>query len=72
MDIYFYVCFILFIFFEFLLWKSEDKKDFLKLHNVLKVLIVSGVFCIVLINPSVLWNGKKLLIKVSTEKISQR
>jgi 4-hydroxybenzoate polyprenyltransferase len=68
MDIYFYVCFIIFIFFEFLLWKSEDKKDFLKLHNVLKLLIVSGVFCIVLINPSVLWHGKKLLLRVSHEK----
>ena len=68
MDIYFYICFIIFIFFELLLWKSDERKDFLKLHNALKLLIVFGVFSIVLINPSVLWHGKKLLMKVSTEK----
>jgi len=62
MDIYFYVSFIILIFFGIRLWKSETKKDFLLLHNVLKVLIVSGVFCIVLIDPSVLGNGRNLLL----------
>lgn len=64
MDIYFYSCFIVLIFFLLYLWKSSSKTQFLLLHNVLKFLIVSGVFCIVLINPSVLWHGKTLLLKI--------
>ena len=63
MDIYFYVCFIILIFFGIRLWKSNTKEQFLKLHNTLKFLIVAGVFCIVLINPEVLWHGEKLLLK---------
>lgn len=63
MDIYFYGCFIAFIFFGLKLWKSETKEDFLELHNVLKFLIVAGVFCILLINPSVLLNGKNLFFR---------
>ncbi len=62
MDIYFYCCFIVLIFFLVYLWKSTSKEQYLKLHTTLKVLIVSGVFCIVLIEPSVLIHGKKLLI----------
>jgi 4-hydroxybenzoate polyprenyltransferase len=61
MDIYFYVCFVVLIFFLLYLWQSNTKEQYLLLHNVLKFLIVAGVFCIVLINPSVLWHGKKLL-----------
>ena len=61
MDIYFYICFIALLFFLLYLWKSNSKEQYLLLHNVLKFLIVSGVFCIVLINPSVLWHGKSLL-----------
>ena len=64
MDIYFYVCLIILIFFLLYLWKSTSKGQYLLLHNVLKFLIVSGVFCIVLINPSVLWSGKKLLLLI--------
>lgn len=60
MDIYFYVCFGVLLFFLLYLWKSNSKEEYLKLHNVLKFLIVAGVFCIVLINPSVLWHGKAL------------
>ncbi len=63
MDIYFYGCFIAFIFFGIKLWKSEDKEDFIQLHNILKFLIVAGVFCILLINPSVLLNGKNLFFR---------
>ena len=62
MDIYFYSCLIILLFFLKYLWKSNTKAQFLLLHNVLKFLIVSGVFCIILINPSVLWHGKKLLL----------
>lgn len=64
MDIYFYCCFIILIFFLVYLWKANSKAQFLLLHNVLKFLIVAGVFCIVLIDPSVLWNGKRLLLQV--------
>jgi len=63
MDIYFYGCFIILIFFGIRLWKSNTKEQFLQLHNTLKFLIVAGVFCIVLINPAVLWHGEKLLLK---------
>ncbi len=62
MDIYFYGCLILLLFFLRALWKSNTKEQFLKLHNILKFLIVAGVFCIVLINPSILWHGRNLLL----------
>jgi 4-hydroxybenzoate polyprenyltransferase len=61
MDIYFYISLIILIFFLQKLWKSNGKPDYLKLHNILKFLVVSGVFCIVLINPSVLIHGKKIV-----------
>jgi 4-hydroxybenzoate polyprenyltransferase len=64
MDIYFYICLIVLIFFLLYLWKSDRKEQFLLLHNILKFLIVAGVFCIVLINPSVLWHGKRLLMMI--------
>jgi 4-hydroxybenzoate polyprenyltransferase len=62
MDIYFYSCLIILIFFLKYLWKSNSKQQFILLHNVLKFLIVAGVFSIILINPSVLWHGKKLFL----------
>lgn len=61
MDIYFYCSFIILIFFLLYLWKWNTKSQYIILHNILKFLIVAGVFCIVLIDPSVLWNGEKLL-----------
>ena len=61
MDIYFYVSLIVLIFFLQKLWKSDSKPDYLKLHNILKLLVVAGVFCIILINPEVLVHGKRLL-----------
>ncbi len=64
MDIYFYICLIVLLFFLLYLWKSNSKEQFLQLHNILKIIIVAGVFCIVLIEPSVLWNGRNLLLKV--------
>jgi 4-hydroxybenzoate polyprenyltransferase len=56
MDLYFYSCLIILIFFLLYLWKSTTKEQFLLLHNVLKFLIVAGVFCIVLINPALIWH----------------
>lgn len=64
MDVYFYSCFIVLIFFILYLWKWDTKEQYVLLHNVMKFLIVSGVFCIVLINPSVLWHGKKILMTI--------
>ena len=60
MDIYFYVCFIVLIFMNLKLWKSTSKPAYLQLHNTMKTLILTGVFCIVLINPKVLLNLKNL------------
>jgi len=60
MDIYFYSCLIVLILFLLYLWKSTTKEQFLLLHNVLKFLIVAGVFCIVLINPVLLFHFKNL------------
>ena len=61
MDIYFYASLIILILFLLKLWKSKTRPEYLQLHVVLKILIVAGVFCIVLINPEVLINGKALL-----------
>jgi len=61
MDIYFYSSLIILIFFLLSLWKANSKTRYLQLHNILKFLVVSGVFCIVLINPEVLIHGKRLL-----------
>lgn len=61
MDIYFYLSMIVLIFFLQKLWKSNSKPDYLILHNILKFLVVTGVFCIILINPEVLIHGKRLL-----------
>ncbi|BCY27545.1 geranylgeranylglycerol-phosphate geranylgeranyltransferase [Flavobacterium okayamense] len=61
MDIYFYISLVLLIFFLLRLWKATLKEDYIKLHFLLKLIIVSGVFCIMLIEPQVLIHGKKLL-----------
>ena len=61
MDSYFYFCLIILIFFLLYLWRSNTKEQFLLLHNVLKFLIVAGVFCIVLINPTIVFHFKNLL-----------
>jgi 4-hydroxybenzoate polyprenyltransferase len=64
MDIYFYICLILLILFGVKLSKSNTKEEYNQLHNLLKIIIVAGVFCIILIDPSVLWNGEKLLYRL--------
>jgi 4-hydroxybenzoate polyprenyltransferase len=62
MDIYFYLSLITLLFFVIQLWNVNSKSAYLKLHFLLKFIIVAGVFCIVLIEPSVLIHGKKLHI----------
>jgi len=64
MDIYFYACLICLVFFVARLWSANEKVQFLKLHNLLKVLIVAGVFCIVLIEPEVLAHGRNRIPEV--------
>jgi 4-hydroxybenzoate polyprenyltransferase len=54
MDLYFYSCLLFLVVFVIKLWKSNTKEHYLLLHNLLKFLIVAGVFCIVLINPSLM------------------
>lgn len=65
MVIYFYICMIILLFFLIKLWKSNTKEEFLKLHNVLKFIIVAGVFCIVLIDPALIWRGKSVLLSIA-------
>jgi 4-hydroxybenzoate polyprenyltransferase len=61
MDIYFYISLMVLIFFLNLSWKANDKLAYLKLHNTLKFLVVSGVFCIILIDPQVILHGRTVL-----------
>lgn len=62
MDIYFYLTFMVLIYIGQKLFQSKTKEDYLKLHNILKLIILAGIFCIVLINPSVLLHFKNLLL----------
>ena len=65
MDIYFYCSAIVLLFLLIKLWNSATKPDYVKLHNALKILVVAGVFCIVLIEPAVLIHGRKILLQLS-------
>ena len=56
MYLFFYLSVILLLIFLLLLWKSNTKTHYLILHNILKFIIVAGVFCIVLINVNVVLN----------------
>lgn len=56
MDYFFYLSSVLLLFFLGLLWKSRTKTQYLLLHNVLKFIIVAGVFSIVLIDANMLIN----------------
>jgi 4-hydroxybenzoate polyprenyltransferase len=50
MDYYFYISLLLLIFFLLFLYFSSAKWQYLLLHNILKLIIVSGVFSILLID----------------------
>lgn len=52
MYIYFASSVALLVIFLLLLWRSETKPHFIYLHNILKLIIVVGVFSILLIEPS--------------------
>jgi 4-hydroxybenzoate polyprenyltransferase len=61
MDLYFYISLLTLIFFTLKLWKSNSQQEYLLLHNVIKMIIIAGVFSIVLIEPAVLYHGRNLL-----------
>ncbi len=56
MYIFFYLSIVLLLFFFFILSKSNEKTHYLILHNILKFIIVTGVFSILLIDISVVLN----------------
>ncbi len=53
---FFYGSIVLLISFLILLWRSNSKIHFLALHNILKIIILAGVFCIPLIDVDLLLN----------------
>ncbi|MGB5435988.1 MAG: geranylgeranylglycerol-phosphate geranylgeranyltransferase [Maribacter sp.] len=56
MYLYFIACIALLIVFLVLLWKSRTKFHYVWLHNILKLIIVLGVFSILLINVDLVLN----------------
>ncbi|MCB0459150.1 MAG: geranylgeranylglycerol-phosphate geranylgeranyltransferase [Flavobacteriaceae bacterium] len=54
MRYYFYFSILLLLIFEIFLWRSKNKKDYLILHTLLKILIIAGVFSLALIDASVI------------------
>ena len=56
MYIFFYLSVVLLLIFLLLLWRSNTKIHYLILHNILKFIILAGVFSIVLINVNVVLN----------------
>lgn len=53
---YFYLSIILLVVFLFMVWKSREKLHYLVLHNILKFIIVFGVFCILFIDMDTVIN----------------
>jgi 4-hydroxybenzoate polyprenyltransferase len=56
MNYFFYLSIVLLVVFVILLQKSQTKAQYLILHNILKFIIVAGVFSIVLIDVNLLLN----------------
>ena len=56
MRYYFYVSTLLLLVFLYLLWWSDAKLHYLLLHNILKFILVLGVFSILLIDPDIVLN----------------
>lgn len=56
MYVFFYLSMILLLIFLLLLWNSKTKTHYLILHNILKLIIVLGVFSILLIDVRVVLN----------------
>ncbi len=56
MTYYFYGSLVLLLAFLYILWISASRPQYLLLHNILKFIIVAGVFCIILLDASVVLN----------------
>ena len=56
MYLYFMACIAFLILFLFLLWRANGKKHYVWLHNIIKFIIVVGVFSILLIDVDVVLN----------------
>jgi 4-hydroxybenzoate polyprenyltransferase len=56
MNYFFFLSIVLLGIFLLLLWKSNSKSQYLILHNILKFIIVAGVFSILLIDTDLLLN----------------
>jgi len=56
MNYYFTGCVALLLLFLILLYKASTKKEFVGLHNILKMIIVAGVFSILLIDVDLVLN----------------
>jgi len=54
MKYYFYFSIIVLAGFSILLWTSNSKKNYIILHNILKLLIIAGVFSLAFIDTSVI------------------
>ena len=61
MQFYFYVSSGLLLAFLIFLYQSATQTEYKKLHILLKLIILLGVLSIVLIDPAVIINGKKLV-----------
>lgn len=56
MNFYFILCVLLMILFIVLLFRANARKDYVWLHNILKLIIVMGVFSILLIDVQLVLN----------------
>ena len=56
MYLYFFGCIILLVLFIIQLWNSSTKIHYIWLHNILKLIIIAGVFSILLINIDLVLN----------------
>ncbi len=56
MYLYFMASIVFLVIFLVLLWKAESQKHYVWLHNILKFIIVAGVFSILLINMDLVLN----------------
>ncbi len=56
MYFYFYTCVFLLLLFIILLWRAKTKLSYIILHNMLKFIVVTGVFSILLLNVDLVLN----------------
>jgi len=47
-----------------LLWSAQSRKQYVRLHIILKLILIAGVCSIVLIHPQVLVHGKKVVQQI--------